>query len=634
MNWSGGELKNLRAELAAFRRRLQAGTILIAVLVLVLLARLYDLQVRDHSHYASLAEANRVTLIPVAAPRGLIYDDKNRVLADNYSAYTLEINPSKAGNLKRTLAEIGRFIEITPAHLRRFRELLAENRSFATVPLKSHLSDQEVAILAANLYRLPGAEVKARLFRNYPYGDEFSHSIGYIGRINDRELAALRQEGRLDNYRGSEHIGKTGLELRYENLLHGKPGYEEMETDAYGRAVKVLGRVAPVPGDDLELNLNQGLQHVADRAFGDHKGALVAINPNNGAVLALVSRPGFDPNLFVDGIDPQAWDQLLNSSTRPLVNRAVYSVYPPGSTIKPFIAIAALEMGVRTPSYTIFDPGYYSLPGSSHRFRDWKVGGHGMVDMHKAIVQSCDTYFYRVAVDMGMKRLDAYMPLFGFGARTGIDLPGESAGLVPSPEWKERRWHKPWFPGETVISGIGQGYWQVTPLQLAVATAALANGGTIYKPELLKAVRKPGSHAWQPVAPEVVRHIPISAADLAVVRDAMMDVVRPGGTAPTAFAGVPYAVAAKTGTAQVTGVAQNTRYDAGKLAIRYRDNALFIAFAPAEKPRIALAIIVENGGEGGVAAAPIARKVLDYYLLGRKPPADTTGTAHDAPSPH
>ncbi len=630
MNWSGGELKNLRAELAAFRRRLHAGAILIAVLVLLLLARLYDLQVRDHGHYASLAESNRTSLIPVAAPRGLIYDDKGKILADNYSAYTLEINPSKAGNLKRTLGEIGRLIEITPAHLRRFRELLAENRSFATVPLKSHLSDKEVAILAANLYRLPGVEVKARLFRNYPYGSEFSHSIGYIGRINDRELAALKREGRLDDYRGSEHIGKTGLELQYENLLHGKPGYEEMETDAYGRAVKVLGRVAPVPGDDLELNLDQGLQRIADQAFGDRKGALVAINPNNGAVLALVSRPGFDPNLFVDGIDPQTWEELLDSPGRPLVNRAAYSVYPPGSTIKPFLAIAALEMGVRTPSYTIFDPGWYSLPGSRHRFRDWKAGGHGVVDMHKAIVQSCDTYFYRVAVDMGMKRLDAYMPLFGFGAKTGIDLPGESAGLVPSPAWKERRFHRPWFPGETVISGIGQGYWQVTPLQLAVATAALANGGTIYKPELLKAVRKAGSRAWQPVAPVVVRHIPISAADLAVVRDAMMDVVKPGGTAPTAFAGVSYAVAAKTGTAQVTGVAQNARYDAGKLAIQYRDNALFIAFAPAEKPRIAVAVIVENGGEGGVAAAPIARKVLDYYLLGKKPPAGTTGKIHDA----
>lgn len=628
MNRPGGELKNLRAELAAFRRRLQGGVVLVAVLVLVLLARLYDLQVRDHSHYASLAESNRTTLIPVAAPRGLIYDDKNRVLADNYSAYTLEINPAKAGNLKKTLAEIGRLVEVTPAHLRRFRELLAENRSFATVPLKSHLTDKEVAILAANLYRLPGVEVKARLFRNYPYGDEFAASIGYIGRINDRELAALKREGRLDDYRGSEHIGKTGLELQYEKLLHGRPGYEEMETDAYGRAVKVLARIAPVPGDDLKLNLNQGLQQIADQALGDRKGAVVAIDPNNGAVLALASRPGFDPNLFVDGIDPQTWDQLLNSPERPLVNRAVYSVYPPGSTIKPFIAIAALEMGVRTPSQTIFDPGYYSLPGSSHRFRDWKKGGHGVVDMHKAIVQSCDTYFYRVAVDMGMQRLDEYMPRFGFGARTGIDLPGESAGLVPSPAWKERRWHKPWFPGETVISGIGQGYWQVTPLQLAVATAALANGGIIYKPELLKAVRKAGSHVWQPVAPVVVRRIPISAADLAVVRNAMIDVTKPGGTAPTAFAGVAYPVAAKTGTAQVTGVRQNESYDARKLAVQYRDNALFIAFAPADRPRIAVAVIVENGGEGGVAAAPIARKLMDYYLLGKKPADSATGKSH------
>lgn len=631
MNWRGGELKNLRAELAAFRRRLQAGVVLITVLVLILLGRLYDLGVRDYSHYASLAESNRISLIPVAAPRGLIYDDKNRVLADNYSAYTLEINPAKAGNLKRTLAEIGHIIDITPAHLRRFRELLAENRSFATVPLKSHLTDKEVAIVAANLYRLPGVEVKARLFRNYPFGDEFSHSVGYIGRINDRELATLKQEGRLDNYRGSEHMGKTGLEQQYETLLHGKPGYEEMETDAYGRAVKVLARVAPIPGDDLRLNLNQEMQQIADRAFGDYKGALVAIDPNNGAVLTLVSRPGFDPNLFVDGIDPQTWSQLLNSPARPLVNRAIYSVYPPGSTIKPFMAIAALEMGVRTPGYTIFDPGYYSLPGSSHRFRDWKKGGHGMVDMHKAIVVSCDTYFYRVAVDMGMQRMDEYLPRFGFGSRTGIDLPGESAGLVPSPAWKEKRWHKPWFPGETVISGIGQGYWQITPLQLAVATAALANGGTIYKPELLQAVRKSGSRVWQHVAPVVVRRIPISAADLAVVRNAMIDVTKPGGTAPRAFVGVAYPVAAKTGTAQVTGVKQNESYDAKKLAIQYRDNAVFIAFAPADHPRIAVAVLLENGGHGGDTAAPIARAVMDYYLLGKKPAPSITGKSNESP---
>ncbi len=630
MNRHGGELKNLRAELRAFRRRMQAGAALVAVLVLILLGRFYDLQVNEYSHYASLAESNRISLIPVPAPRGLIYDDKNHVLADNYSAYTLEINPSKAGNLKQTLAEIGRLIDVTPAHLRRFRQLLAENRSFATVPLKSHLSDREVAVLAANLYRLPGVEVKARLFRNYPYGEEFSHSVGYIGRINDRELAALKAEGRLDDYRGSEHMGKTGLEAQYETLLHGKPGYEEMETDAYGRGVKMLARVAPVPGDDLKLNLDQEMQRIAERAFGAYKGALVAINPNNGAVLALVSRPGFDPNLFVDGIDPQTWSQLLNSPGRPLVNRAIYSTYPPGSTIKPFMGIAALEMGVRTPSQTIFDPGYYSLPGSSHRFRDWKKGGHGIVDMHKAIVQSCDTYFYRVAVDMGMKRLDEYLPRFGFGAKTGIDLPGESSGLVPSPAWKEKRWHKPWYPGETVISGIGQGYWLITPLQLAVATAALANGGIIYKPELLQAMRKPGGR-WRAVAPVVVRRISINSADLAVVRNAMIDVLKPGGTAARAGAGATYAIAGKTGTAQVTGVKQNATYDEGKLAMQYRDNALFIAFAPADHPRIAVAVLVENGGEGGIAAAPIARKVMDYYLLGKKPAGSVTGKSNDSP---
>jgi penicillin-binding protein 2 len=392
-----------------------------------------------------------------------------------------------------------------------------------------------------------------------------------------------------------------------------------METDASGRAVRMLSRIPPVPGKDLRLFLDLELQAVAEHAFGDYLGGLVALDPNTGGVLALVSKPGFDPNLFVDGIDPETWKELNESPDRPMVNRVLRGIYPPGSTIKPLMALAGLELGLRKPSDSIVDPGYYSLPNSRHQFRDWKVGGHGVVDLRRAISQSCDTYFYRLAVDMGIDRMHDYLAKFGLGEKSGIDLDGESSGLLPSREWKQRRWKKIWYPGETVIAGIGQGYHLTTPLQLVTATAMLANGGKRIEPRLVQAVRDPLSHAWQLQPSAVPVQVPINHANLELVRTGMMDVMRPGGTAAAAAAGAPYIIAGKTGTAQVVGIKQGAKYDTKRLARKLQDHALFIAYAPAENPTIAIAVMVENGGHGGGTAAPIARAVFDYYLTGKRP---------------
>lgn len=613
------QLKNLDRELARFHGRLKVGAAFVALLATALLARGFYLQVVQHDHYIQRAESNRISRVPAAPNRGLILDRNDRILAENYSAYTLELTRAKTDDLEATLAMVGTLIEISPGQLRRFRRLLSESHEFETVPLKSKLTDEEVAIIAANRYRLPGAEVKARLFRNYQAGPGMAHVLGFIGRINDRDLKQLRGDGREQNYKGSAHIGKTGLEQSYETLLHGRTGFDQMETDASGRAVRMLSRIPPVPGKDLRLHLDAELQAVAEHAFGDYLGGLVALDPNTGGVLALVSRPGFDPNLFVDGIDPETWKSLNESPDRPMVNRALRGIYPPGSTIKPFMALAGLELKLRKPSDSINDPGFYSLPNSRHQFRDWKRGGHGVVDLRRSISQSCDVYYYRLAVDMGIDRMHDYLAQFGLGEKTGIDLNGESAGLLPSRDWKQRRFKQIWYPGETVIAGIGQGYHLTTPLQLATAAAMLANGGKRIEPRLVQAVRDPLTRAWLP-QPGVVRgQVVIAPENLAEVREGMMDVMRPGGTAAGSAAGAAYTIAGKTGTAQVVGIKQGARYDAGRLAQKHRDHALFIAYAPTESPTIVVAVIVENGGSGSGTAAPIARAVFDYYLTGKRP---------------
>ncbi|BBP02697.1 penicillin-binding protein 2 [Sulfuriferula plumbiphila] len=629
------QLRNYQLELAGFRQRVVIAAGFVVVLFLLLLARFFYVQVLEYQRYHTLAENNRITVVPTPPNRGLILDRHGVVMAHNYSAYTLEITPSKTGDLDATINGLAQLVEITPAQRKRFAKLMAESRNFEALPLRTRLTDEEVAKLAANRYRFPGVEVKARLFRQYPLGASASHLLGYIGRINDADLKRLDEEGVMANYRGSDHIGKVGIEQSYETELHGITGAEQVETDAGGHAVRTLSRINPVSGNSLVLYLDSKLQAVAEKAFGSYRGALVAIDPKTGGVLAFVSTPGFDPNLFVDGIDTASWNALNDSPDKPLLNRALRSAYPEGSTIKPFMALAGLSYGVRKPSDTIFDPGYFSLPNSSHRYRDWKAGGHGMVDMHKSIVQSCDTYYYRLANDLGIDRMHAFLSQFGFGRKTGIDMEGEVAGVLPSREWKAKRSRQPWYPGETVIAGIGQGYNLVTPLQLAVATAALANGGIAFRPQLVQAIIDSRTGQRRAVLPQVLNRIKLNPADLQVVVAAMEDVTRPGGTAAAANAGAPYLIAAKTGTAQVVGIKQGEKYDARRVLARHRDHAVYIAFAPADAPRIALAVLVENGMHGGTTAAPIARAVMDYYLLGKLPksevlkaPAGATGEVH------
>jgi penicillin-binding protein 2 len=615
----GATIRNREAEINVFRSRAFFAGFLMLVAFGLLAARMVYLQVIKREHYHTLAEANRISVVPVVPNRGLILDRNGEVLAANYSAYTLEVTPSKVKNLDAVIEELNAIVEIQPRDRRRFKRLMEESKSFESLPIRNRLTEEEVARFAVNRYRFPGFDIRARLFRNYPQGEVASHAIGYIGRINDADLKRIEAADLTANYRGTDHIGKLGVEGSFENELHGTTGSEQVEIDAGGRAMRSLARSEPTAGNNLRLTMDIKLQKVAEEAFGEFRGALVAIEPNTGEILALVSKPGFDPNLFVDGIDPQNWDLLNNSPDKPLNNRALRGQYPPGSTIKPFMALAALEGGVRTPGYTITDPGHWSLPGVSRPFRDWKAGGHGQVNLQKAITVSCDTYFYGLGNDLGIDGISGFMRPFGFGSKNGIDIDGELSGLMPSQAWKQQRFKQKWYAGDTISVSIGQGYWLATPLQLATATAILANGGTQVTPHLLKEVidaktgekrgYTPPPHSKQNFKPE----------NLDIVRQGMIDVTRPGGTAARAGAGATYSIAAKTGTAQVIGMKAGERYDEKKVSERFRDHALFVAYAPADNPKIALAMLVENGGHGGGTAAPIAREVFDYFLLGKAP---------------
>ena len=613
------ELKNTQREIYHFRLRLMLSIGFVLVLLFLLLIRFVYLQVAKHSHYQTLAENNRISVVPIVPNRGLILDRNGVILAHNYSGYTLEITPSKVPDLDVTIDQLAKLVDIQLKDRKRFKKLRTESHNFESLPIRNRLSDEEVARFAAQSYRFPGVEIKARLFREYPYNEQTSHLIGYIGRINDSDIQQLEDDETVGNYRGSDYIGKTGLEQSYETELHGTTGVEQMEVDAGGRGVRVLSRTSPVSGNTLVLSLDAKLQEIAWQAFGDFRGALVAIDPNNGEVLAFVSKPGYDPNLFIDGIDEDSWNELNDSPDVPLNNRALRGQYPLGSTIKPFMALAGLYYGKRSPSFTISDPGYYTLGGSSHHYRDWKKGGHGMVDMFKSIVVSCDTYYYGLAVELGIDNMYNFLSQFGFGKQTGIDLEGETSGLMPSQEWKMKRYKQKWYAGDTVSAGIGQGYDLTTPMQLAFATSVLANDGVGYRPHLVRQVQHSGSNdkTIPEVKPEF--NINLNPEHVALVKRAMVAVTQPGGTAAGASAGAPYSFGGKTGTAQVVGIKQGAKYDASQLSERNRDHAWFIAFAPADKPRIALAVLAENGGHGGAVAAPIARKVLDYYLLGKVP---------------
>ena len=563
--------------------------------------------------------------MPIVANRGLIIDKNGVVLAHNFFVYTLEITPSKVKDLEATITGLSQFVEIGALDRKRFNKFRAQSRNFESLPIRTHLNELEAAKFAVNHYRFPGVEIKSRLFRHYPLGKLGSHMVGYIGRINDNDLVGLEKSDQLSNYKGSDHIGKSGLEQFYESYLHGTTGFQQVEIDADGHAVRVLSSTSPTPGDNLILSADSKMQEIAETAFGNRRGALVAINPKTGEVLSFVSMPTFDANLFVDGIDLDNWKSLNDSLDKPLINRPLRGIYPPGSTFKPFVALAGLENGKRTPPFSIQDSGFFTLPNSTHHYRDWKPGGHGMVDIQRAITISCDTFFYGLAMELGIEKLSAFVGHFGFGRLSGLDIKGENAGLLPTPDWKQRRFKQPWYQGETVITGIGQGYTLVTPMQLAQATAILANNGVAMKPHLVSKIEKAITGQPLVIAPLIQDKIEINAENLEIVKRGMVAVTLPGGTAASIGANAPYSIAAKTGTAQVVGIRQNEKYNASSIDERHRDHALFIAYAPAENPTIALAVIVENGGHGGSAAGPIARKVMDYYLLGKVPEVEAAG---------
>ncbi len=606
-------------ELHRFRFRVALAGFAVTAAFVLLIARFVHLQVVQHDYYTTRAEDNRISLVPIVPNRGVIVDRHGTVLARNYSAFTLEITPSKVDDLDATIEGLGTVIEVLPKDRKRFRKLLEESKTFESLPIRSRLSEEEVARFAANRYRFPGVEVKARLFRQYPLGPIAAHAIGYISRINKRDLEVIEESEATANYKGTDHIGKTGLEQRYEFHLHGETGYEQVEIDAGGRAIRNLSRTAPVQGNNLTLTLDTRLQEMAEKAFGDRRGALVAIEPATGGILALVSTPTFDPNLFIDGIRTDDWDLLNNSPDKPLLNRALNGAYPPGSTFKPFMALAALETGKRTAGQTISDPGFFNFGG--HQFRDDKKGGHGSVDMYKSIVQSCDTYYYMLANDMGIDSIARFMGQLGFGQRTGVDIDGESEGVLPSPEWKKRRFRRPeqqkWFAGETISIGIGQGYNAYTPIQLAQAMAAVANDGVMFRPHLVKYITDSRTGEQTMIEPEPLRILPWKRQNIETIKRAMIG-VNTQGTGARAFAGAGYVSAGKTGTAQVFSL-KGADYRSSSVKKELRDHALFIAFAPADQPRIALAVLVENGGFGAQSAAPIARMVFDYYLLGKLP---------------
>ena len=628
------ELRNVEADLSRFRARVLVATLVVLVCFFLVASRLIYLQLVRHEDLLEQAENNRTAIVPVLPNRGLILDRNGIVLASNYSAYTLEVTPSRINNLEQTIEELAGVLDITPRDRRRFKKLLEESKSFESLPLRTRLSDEEVAKFAAQRFRFPGVEIKARLFRNYPYGELASHVVGYIGRINPAEKEKLDESDDQANYRGTEYIGKLGVEQSFEAQLHGTTGVESVETSAGGRAMRKLASSPATPGNTVKLSIDIRLQHLIEQLFGDRRGALVALDPKTGEVLAFVSKPTFDPNLFVEGIDSENWQALNESPDKPLLNRALRGTYPPGSTYKPFMALAALETGTRRPEQTISDPGFFMF--GNHRFRDDKEGGHGTVNMYQSIVQSCDTYYYVLANDLGVDTIHQQMQRFGFGEFTGIDIFGEVRGLLPSTDWKRRAYKRAdqqkWYAGETISLGIGQGYNNFTMLQLASATATLANDGIKMKPHLVKEVLDILTHAPTATTREAVGEVIAKAANIAIIKNALVG-VNIEGTSAAAFRGAGYTSGGKTGTAQVIQIKQNEKYVASKTEERFRDHALFTAYAPAEEPKIALAMVVENAGFGSQNAAPIARRIFDYWLLQQYPSEEDIAAVQKAQAP-
>ncbi len=616
------ELRNVEAELSRFRTRVLVAGLLVLLAFGLLVSRMVVLQVLRHDQLMAQAETNRTAVLPVVPHRGQILDRNGVVLATNYSAYTLEITPSRVPDLETTLDELSQVIDIQPRDRKRFQRLREESKRFDSLPIRTRLTDEEVARFAAQRYRFPGVEVQARLFRQYPLGDLASHVVGYIGRINAREKEAMDDwpEEEQANYRGTEYIGKLGIEQSYERQLHGQTGFERVETSAGGRAVRSLANTPARPGQTVILSLDIKLQKMVEDMFGQRRGALVAIDPRNGEVLAFVSKPTFDPNLFVEGIDVENWRLLNESMDKPLLNRALRGTYPPGSTYKPFMGLAALETGKRTAGAITNDPGYWMF--GNHRFRSHGDHGLGAVDLHRSIVLSSNVYYYALANDMGVDLIHDFMKPLGFGQITGIDLRGEVRGVLPSQAWKRHSYKRPeqqrWYAGETISLGIGQGYNSFTMLQLTQAMSVLANQGIKHKPRLAVATEDPVLRTRTPIPAEAPENLNYKPDNVAAVLRAMEGVTT-SGTSTRVFAGAPYRSGGKTGTAQAVTIGQKDRYDARRLEEHQRDHSLYLAFAPMENPQVALAVVVENAGFGATHAAPIARRVFDYLLLGQYP---------------
>lgn len=620
------ELRNTEIELRRFRWRLLAAGAFVLAAFGLLVARLVFLQVVRYEDLAAKAEANRIAIVPIVPNRGLVVDRNGVVLANNYAAYTLEITPSKLDrSLDEVIDDLTQLVEVSPRDRRRFKRELEETKTFESLPLRTKLTDTEVARFTVQRFRFPGVDIKARLFRNYPYGPLASHVLGYIGRINQREKEAMDDwpEEQLANYRGTDYIGKLGIEQSYESELHGMTGFEEVETSAGGRAMRSLRANPATAGNTVRLSIDIKLQGLIEEMFGERRGALVAMDPRSGEVLAFVSKPTFDPNLFVDGIDVDNWKELNESIAKPLLNRALRGTYPPGSTFKPFMAIAALETDKRSATQVIFDGGSYMFGG--HRFRSHGDTGLGAVDMYRSIVKSSNVYYYSLANEMGVDLIHDQLEPFGLGRLTGIDLKGEVTGLLPSTAWKRRAYRRPelqkWYPGETISLGIGQGYNNFTMLQMATALSTLTTGGQRFKPSLVREIEDVVTHETRRVSAEALTPLQLNPTHVEVIRRAMYGVTQEG-TSTRVFAGAGYTSGGKTGTAQAVGIRQNEKYNAAKMDEYLRDHSLYIAFAPADNPQVAMAVVVENSGFGAEAAAPIARRVLDYLLLGHYPSRD------------
>ena len=619
-------IKDLHHEQRLFGTRVIVAGVIVCLLLALVVGRLVHLQIASYKYFTTQSQNNRVRLVAVPPPRGLIYDRHGVILAENMPAYQLEVTPEQVEDMDATLAGLSSVLSLTQGDIERFGQALRRKRPFERVPLRFNLSDEEVARFAVNRHRFPGVDINARLMRHYPLGGTAVHALGYVGRIDEGDL----QRVDADNYNGTSHIGKLGIERQYEELLHGKVGFQQEEVNAQGRTLAVLERQAPQPGRDLVLSLDAGLQRLAERELAGYNGAAVAMDPRTGEVLALASMPTYDPNLFVNGISHRDYAELNTGRTRPLFNRALKGQYPPGSTIKPLVALAALEHQLTWAGKQMYAGPYYMLPNDERRYRDWKKEGHGLIDMGDAITQSSDVYFYDLAYKLGIDRIHPFLAQFGLGRPTGIDVPGEADGLLPSREWKRQVRRMPWFPGETLIVGIGQGYMLATPLQMAEFTSVLAMRGRHLRPHLLRTIIDPASGEQTQIGPEA--HEPVALRDARLwqqVIGPMEDVMhRRNGTAYwTAGHDAPYRIAGKTGTSQVFGLGADEEYEEENIALHLRDHSLFVGFAPADEPRIAVAVIAENGGSGSRVAAPIARRLMDFYLL-RDPGDEAEALAH------